>query len=133
MLKYVIMIVLFAMLAISSNPVATMAAGGAGAGIPGVSQGNSLLAKTWTTGVQKKEAGSQVLATASVTSRGSFEAEGKGFEPSTGCRAPGFETGCRKHWGDGTCVLAPYRRRVRLDAATFPAGPHLIQTITHCP
>ena len=49
MMRYAMMIVLVAMLAVSSNPAAT-AAGGAGAGLPGVGAGNAPLAKTWTTG-----------------------------------------------------------------------------------
>jgi len=60
--------------------------------IPGQPAGDPPLAKTWTTGVQKKEPGSHVLVTASLSSHGSFQAEGKGFEPSTGCPAPDFES-----------------------------------------
>jgi len=91
-MKYGMMIALLAMLAIGSNSAAIVAVRRAGAEIPGVSQGSSPLAKTWTTGLQKKEPGSQVLVTASLTNHGSFEAEGKGFEPSTGCPAPDFES-----------------------------------------
>jgi hypothetical protein len=81
-----------ATLAISSSLAAAMVAGDAGAAIRGVGPEKSLLAKTWTTGVQKNEAGSQVLISAALASRGSFQAEGKGFEPSTGCPAPDFES-----------------------------------------
>ena len=94
MLKYVLMIVVAAIVAATSNPAAAMAARVAGAEIPGVGPGKSPLDKTWTTGGQENEAGSQVLAVTSLTSPGSFEAEGKGFEPSTGCPAPDFESGC---------------------------------------
>ena len=88
MMKYMMMIVLYAMLAIGSNSAAIVATG---AEIPGVNPGSSLLTKTWTTEVQKKEADSQVLANTALASRGSFEAEGKGFEPATVYPAP-FQT-----------------------------------------
>jgi hypothetical protein len=55
---------------------------------------NAPPAKTWTMGVQEDEAGSQVPAATSLTSLVSFQAEGKGFEPSTACAAPDFESGC---------------------------------------
>jgi hypothetical protein len=41
--------------------------------------GNSSLDKTWTTGVQEKEDGSQVLALQALASRGSFQTERTGF------------------------------------------------------
>jgi hypothetical protein len=42
----------------------------------------SSLDKTWTTGVQEKEAGSQVLVFQALASRGSFQTERTGFEPA---------------------------------------------------
>jgi hypothetical protein len=45
---------------------------------------NPILDKTWTTRGQEKTAGPQVLDISPLTSRVSFQAEGKGFEPSTG-------------------------------------------------
>jgi len=74
MMKYVMMIVLLAMLAISGNPATAMVAGGTGAAARNrsVGQGNSYLAKTWTTRGQENEAGSQVLVVSALTSHGSF-------------------------------------------------------------
>ena len=93
MTKYVLMIVVAAMAA-TGNPAVTMMAGDAGAEIPGVDRGISSLDRTWTTRRQKNEAGSQVLDWQVLTSPVSSQAEGKGFEPSTGCPAPDFESGC---------------------------------------
>ena len=95
MMRYLLMIVLVAMPAISGNAAAAMVARVAGADGAGGSLGKSPLDKTWTTGGQKNEAGTQVLAIASLTSPMSFQAEGKGFEPSTGCPAPDFESAGR--------------------------------------
>jgi hypothetical protein len=99
MMKYVMIIVLAASLAIGSNPATAMVAGGAGAEIPGVSPGKTFLDRTWTTWGRKNEAGSQVIVVTSLTSPSSFQAEGKGFEPSTGCPAPDFESPgkCKNH------------------------------------
>lgn len=52
------------------------------------------LDKTWTTAGQETQAGSQVLCFSALPSPVSRLAEGKGFEPSTGCPAPDFESGC---------------------------------------
>jgi hypothetical protein len=102
MMKYV-MIVLIAMMATSGHstvmavecsPAVLVAARRAGAEDLGVRLRKAPLDKTWTIGGQEDEAGSQVLAVTSLTSPGSFPAEGKGFEPSTGCPAPDFESGC---------------------------------------
>jgi hypothetical protein len=93
MFNRVMMIVVAAIVAATSNPAVAMSAGGAGADVSGVSVGKSPLDKTWTTGGQENEACSQVLAVTLLTSPVSFQAEGKGFEPSTGCPAPDFETG----------------------------------------
>ena len=93
MMNCAMMIVLAAMTAANASPAVTKTAGDTGAAVTnGARQGISLLAKTWTTGVQGNEAGSQVLGNTSLTSPGSISAEGKGFEPSTGCPAPDFET-----------------------------------------
>ena len=94
MMKNVMMSVLVAILAVSSNPAAAVAVGSAGAEIPGIGRGNLSLDKTWTTRGQENEAGSQVLIVRSLTSPVSFTAEGKGVEPSTGYPAPDFESGC---------------------------------------
>ena len=88
MMKSLMMIVLVAMLAVSDNPAAAMAT----AEIPGMYHGKLPLDKTWTTGGQENEAGSQVLAIASLTSHVSFRAEGMGFEPTTPCGASDFES-----------------------------------------
>ena len=93
MMKYVMMIVLVAMLAASGKPAAEVRARCAGAEIPSVSPGNATLDKTGTTGGQENEAGSQVLAVSSLTSPVSFQAEGTGFEPATPCGAPHFQCG----------------------------------------
>jgi hypothetical protein len=93
MLKNLLMILLVTVLAASSNPAAIVATGDAGAKMPSVGSGAAPLAKTWTTGVQENEPGSQVLAVSSLTSRGSFSAEGTGFEPATGFPAPHFQCG----------------------------------------
>ena len=97
MMKYVVMIVLVAMLAVSATRPPDGGRRSRRRGDPRRRPGKSPLAKTWTTGVQEKEAGSQVLATASLTSPVSFQAEGKGFEPATPCGAPHFQS-------DWTCV-----------------------------
>ena len=49
--------------------------------------------KTGTNAVPENNCGSQAVANQPLTSRVSFEAEGKGFEPSTGFPAPDFESG----------------------------------------
>ena len=49
--------------------------------------------KTGTNPFPKNEAGSQMAKNKSNASCGSFLAEGKGFEPSTGFPAPDFESG----------------------------------------
>jgi hypothetical protein len=99
MMNCVLMIVLAAMLVTSGNaaiatahsrPVA-LAAGDRHPVAPGVRPGLRPLAKTWTTRGQETKAGPQVLAAAALTGPGFFLAEGKGFEPSTGCPAPDFE------------------------------------------
>jgi hypothetical protein len=82
MLEYVMMIVLAAVTAAMGNPVAIMAAGGAGAEIHGVGPGKPSLDKTWTSRGQENAAGSQVPFFSALTRPGSFSAEGKGFEPS---------------------------------------------------
>ena len=94
MSQYVMMTVMAATLAVSTNLTAMMVARGATAETTGISRGRSPLDKTWTTWGQEKEAGSQVLAAVALTSPGSFTAEGKGVEPSTGYPAPDFESGC---------------------------------------
>jgi len=88
MLRDVIMIVLVVMLAVSSTPAAMTVAGVAGAESPSVRRGETPLDRTWTTRGQEKEVGSQVLVSSSLTSPVSFNAEGKGLEPSTGKPAP---------------------------------------------
>ena len=95
MMKFVMMIMLVAMLAVGNNLAAAMAAVGAGAKISGTGSGNPPLDKTWTTWGQENEAGSQVLAISSLTSPVSFPAEGMGFEPTTPCGASDFECACR--------------------------------------
>ena len=92
-MKYVSMIVVAAMMAVSSNPAATTMAGSAEAEIPGVNPAISPLDKTWTTRGQENKAGSQVLVFRSLTSPVSFPAEGTGFEPATGFPAPHFQCG----------------------------------------
>ena len=97
MMKSVMTIVLVAMLAVSSNPAAIMAAvvaaKSAGAESSSVSSWNLFLDKTWTTWGQENVAGSQVLAVSSLTSTVSFSAEGMGLEPTTPCGAPHFQCG----------------------------------------
>jgi hypothetical protein len=49
--------------------------------------------KTGTTTSPENSTGSQAVAIQELASEVSFEAEGKGFEPSTGFPAPDFESG----------------------------------------
>jgi hypothetical protein len=49
--------------------------------------------KTGTIMSRQNDSGSQMVEVKPFTSRASFTAEGKGFEPSTGCPAPDFESG----------------------------------------
>jgi hypothetical protein len=92
MSNYLMMIVLTATLAVNGNPATGVVAGDVRAKCPGVSPRKPSLDKTWTTRGQENEAGSQVLAVTSLTSHGSFPAEGTGVEPSTACAAPDFES-----------------------------------------
>ena len=59
----------------------------AGGAVPGS------LDKSWTTAYSENEVGSQPLVSQAVASRVSSEAEGMGFEPTTPCGAPDFESG----------------------------------------
>ena len=92
MMKSVMMIVLVAMLAVSSNPAAQWRPTAPAPSVPGVGPGTLSLDKTWTTRGQENEAGSQVPAISSLTSPVSFPAEGMGFEPTTPCGASDFES-----------------------------------------
>lgn len=51
------------------------------------------LEKTWRNAGSKNEAGSQVLTEKHIASRVCPKAEGMGFEPTTPCGAPDFESG----------------------------------------
>ncbi len=51
------------------------------------------LDNSWTRAVPQNRAGSQVLIDKQLASRVSFLAEGMGFEPTTPCGAPDFESG----------------------------------------
>ena len=53
----------------------------------------AILDKNWTSTGSKNKAGSQALVTKQLASRVSFLAEGMGFEPTTPCGAPDFESG----------------------------------------
>ena len=91
MLKFVLAVALVAMMAISSLSTAT-AATIAVLGMSAGSPGRASLDKTWTTQGQENGAGSQVHTFSRLASPGSSPAEGMGFEPTTGCPAPDFES-----------------------------------------
>ena len=59
----------------------------------GVGRKSGHLDKTWTTAGSENTIGSQALNYSGLTSRVSFQAEGMGFEPTTPCGAPDFESG----------------------------------------
>jgi len=101
MVKYLLLIVLAAAVAGSGLLVAlaTDSCGPAPQSMTGRTAGISPLDRTWTTGVQENEEGPQVLVSQVLASPGSFLAEGKGFEPSTGCPAPDFESGTQELMG----------------------------------
>ena len=84
MTKSILTIVLAAAVAVSGLGVALAAIDPSGL-VPqfttGHTAGDSPLAKTWTTGVQENETGSQMPVFAATASPGSFSAEGKGFDP----------------------------------------------------
>jgi len=114
MMKYLLTVLVVAMLAITAAVAVTAAdpvhAAPHSAGERG---GEPPLAKTWTTGVHEKEPCSQVLVTASLANHGSFLAEGKGFEPSTGRQAPDFESlrhGLSPAQSVGRCQAVPPSR-----------------------
>ena len=92
----VLMAMVTAVTAVINSPAATLAASldHVESKILGDGPARAPLAKTWTTGVQENEEGSQVPANSVLASPVSFRAEGKGFEPSTGCPAPDFESSC---------------------------------------
>ena len=82
------------LVATTDGAVAGPTSDGINATILGLAPRNMNLDKTWTTRGQERDAGSQVSAITALASHGSFRAEGKGFEPSTGYPAPDFESGC---------------------------------------
>ena len=88
MVKNLLLVVMFAaaanaVAAVNANPatITTVAAVAAAVDAEnrGVVQKNQPLDKTWTTGVQENEAGSQVLDITTLTSLMSFQAKRTGF------------------------------------------------------
>ena len=94
-MMYLLMIVVAAVAAASGLPATTAAADALRSAVQGcgVPDGVPSLDKTWTTGGQENEAGSQVLVFQVLTSPVSFQAEGTGLEPATPCGAPHFQCG----------------------------------------
>jgi hypothetical protein len=83
MVKYVMMMVMAAALAVDRTAGDTAPATVARAEYAGAVAGIVPLDKTWTTWGQENAAGPQVLVAAALTSPVSFQAEGTGLEPAT--------------------------------------------------
>ena len=92
MVKFCEMIVLVAMLAVSSSPATVTGGRGCRGQNPRRRSGEAVPGQNLDNWGARNEAGSQVLAIASLTSPVSFSAEGMGFEPTTPCGASDFES-----------------------------------------
>jgi hypothetical protein len=87
------LIALLIVLVVSTNRVCVPADRGQNSRFgPNCEDGNR--DKTGTTTRPENNTGSQDAANQQLTSRVSFEAEGRGFEPPTAFAAPDFESGC---------------------------------------